>query len=622
MTGRLLYLASLVTFSFGALTFSALIVLYAREPSQNRRRHSALPIFSVICAISFLVNLALQIATAADAPTASISILSFTLDLSTSLLAPAIFHLVYAPESNHLAPSWRFVLYFLYSSGLIIGVLIAVLDVGYLAPENSDWLISSRAATLGLAAALAITVQFRSVRPLTNLERSHRRATRSILFAMAAFSAIYLARPDLLVSLLPDYLVLALFAVTLYFEQRLAFFDLLVKRGAMFAIALAGLTAVATVGLPAIEKSRLDWFAPWIAALALAPLFLLAPRISRALDRFIDRVWLHRCFSIDEAERHFSGDIHTASTAADLRRAAAQSLSVIFQAPVEIDFDALTSPARCAMSVDLDPDPLHPGQIHVAPRQDGVPFLSDDHRLLRSCARILSSTLQTVRLREQRKQQEEREQELRLLATRAELKALRAQINPHFLFNALNAIAGLIEQDPRRADDTIECLGQVFRYALRKPESEWVTVAEELAFVEAYLNVERARFGSRLHVDFEIDPAAAPLHIPAVTIQPIVENAIRHGVSSLDGPWIIRLRVTFKTSLAIEVFDNGPGFPAGYTIGSGGHGLRNIADRLTGYFGRHARLAWSSTSGETRVSLEIPVPLERVIEKEPEPCAF
>jgi two-component system, LytTR family, sensor kinase len=336
-------------------------------------------------------------------------------------------------------------------------------------------------------------------------------------------------------------------------------------------------------------------------------LFLAAPRVARTLDRFIDRAWLHRRYSIDEAERRFAEDIQNAASVEDLRRDAAASAASIFQSSAVVDFENAAAGENQALTVDLHQDGSAAGRICVAAREDGVPFLSDDHRLLRVMARVLSSRLDSLRLRDQRKQHEEREQQLRLLATRAELKALRAQINPHFLFNALNTIAALIHGDPGRADQTIECLAQVFRYALRKPEREWVTVAEELAFVDAYLGVERARFGSRLIVEFQTDASASSFPIPAVTIQPIIENAIKHGVSSIEGDWIVSIRTVLSSrTLSIEVLDNGPGFPPDYSIGASGHALRNVADRLAGYYGGAARLICSSANGQTRVRLEIP----------------
>lgn len=596
---RLLYLASLVTFSFGALTFFALIVLYVRERAVRAKRPvSILPAFTLICGLSFVINLALQIASAAGAGTRPVAGLSLALDLVTSLIPPCMFHLVYAPEARHLpaASTWRWLLFLAYPVSLAVGIAKGASDAGFYA--GAEVLDAAPAIALGISALLTFAVQLRSRRELTTVERHHRWWVRMILACMAAFAASYVVRPNLFVGLLPDYLVLALFAVTLYYEKRPIFFDLLIKRGAMFAIALAGVTAIAMAGLPLLQRTALDWMAPVVCAVVLAPFWLAAPYVYRALDRFIDRAWLGRRYPIEDAERQFALDIQRAATEEDLLRDAAQSLRAIFQAPVEIDFgDAVRDGA---MSAHLDQNGITLGRISVAPRADGAPFLSDDHRLLRSVARTLASALQNLRLRG-------REQELRLLASRAELKALRAQINPHFLFNALNAIAGLIEEDPRRADETIERLAQVFRYALRKPESEWVTLGEELAFVEAYLSVEQARFGARLRVEFQIDPAANSIPIPAVTIQPLIENAIRHGVSSIDGVWIIRLRVALEDeALTVEVFDNGPGFPKNYSIGAGGHGLRNVADRLAGYYHGAANLSWNCGADGTRVRLEMP----------------
>jgi hypothetical protein len=595
---RLLYLASLVTFSFGALTFSALIVLYVRERGARKKRPvSVLPAFTLICGLSFLINLALQIASAGGAGVGLIAGLSIALDVATSLVPPCMFHLIYAPEAGHLpaAAVWRWLLYLSYPASLSIGVVKGTADAGLWSDVN----MTAPAMALGSAAILALIVNLRSRRSVTVVERHQRWWTRAILISMAAFSASYLVLPDLFVGLLPDYLVLALFAVTLYYEERLIFFDLLIKRGAMFAIALATLTAISVAGLPMLQRPGLDWTAPFICAVVLAPFWLAAPYIYRRLDGFIDRAWLGRRYSIDDAERRFAVDIQKAATEDDLCRDAALSLTAIFQARVEIDFGAAPG-GDSAMSTSLDQDGVELGRISVAHRINGAPFMSDDHRLLRSTALALSSALQNLRLRE-----------LRLLASRAELKALRAQINPHFLFNALNAIAGLIEENPRRADDTIERLAQVFRYALRKPESEWVALSEELAFVEAYLSVEQARFGERLRVEFQIDPAANLVPIPAVTIQPLIENAIRHGVSSIDGPWMIRLHAAMDDdTLRVEVFDNGPGFPRNYSLGAGGHGLRNVADRLEGYYHGAARLSWSCGADGTRVRLDIPAAVQ------------
>src|SRR5207247_6147621 len=127
--------------------------------------------------------------------------------------------------------------------------------------------------------------------------------------------------------------------------------------------------------------------------------------------------------------------------------------------------------------------------------------------------------LDNLRLQERRLQQEQLARELSLNASRSELKALRAQINPHFLFNALNAIAGLIHQNPANADRTIEQLAEVFRYALRGSDSEWAVLGDELDFVRAYLDVERARFGERLRAEVHIADGASGALVPTMVVQ-------------------------------------------------------------------------------------------------------
>jgi LytS/YehU family sensor histidine kinase len=264
------------------------------------------------------------------------------------------------------------------------------------------------------------------------------------------------------------------------------------------------------------------------------------------------------------------------------------------------------------MLAEFDQDGKRLGWVALSARPNSIPFLSDDRRLLQSLARTLGVVLENVRFRQQRLEQEEREQQLRWLASRAELRALRAQINPHFLFNALNAIAGLIPVQPQLADETVQQLAEVFRYTLRKSEKEWVRLDEEVEFVTAYLQVERARFGDRLQTEFSVDPAAGAIPVPTMTVQPLIENAIKHGVSAQEGRGRVRLCATIQDQrLRVEVFDNGPGFPAGFSLADSGaatgHGLRNVIERLTGYYGDSAQLRWERGDAGTRVWLTIPL---------------
>jgi len=338
--------------------------------------------------------------------------------------------------------------------------------------------------------------------------------------------------------------------------------------------------------------------------------WLAGPSVYALVARAIDRVWLRRPYSRVEAERQFIRDVQGAGTEEDLESRSAGSLAGIFQAPAEVRFDgAAGNKIAGATDEGLSAEIEHKGFIRLGARPNGVPFLSDDRGLLQSLAGTLGMVLENVRFRADRRRQEEREQRLRLLASRAELKALRAQINPHFLFNALSVIGGLMQDQPELADETIERLAQVFRYTLRKSDNEWAPLGEEIEFITAYLGIEQARFGERLHVEFDVDPAAARIPIPAMSIQPLIENAIKHGVSAREGRGTVGLRAALEDSrLAVEVFDNGPGFPAGFSLQEPGegHGLRNVAERLRGYYGDSARLSWDSGGTGTRVRLTFP----------------
>ncbi|MGD1994730.1 MAG: histidine kinase, partial [Anaerolineae bacterium] len=145
---------------------------------------------------------------------------------------------------------------------------------------------------------------------------------------------------------------------------------------------------------------------------------------------------------------------------------------------------------------------------------------------------IIHGTGYALRFYRQLKEKERLEEQLRALATQAELKALKAQINPHFLFNTLNTIAHLIHADSAQAEATVERLAEMFRYVLSGSERGLVPLEEELAFVDNYLEIERARFGERLRVTREAAQEALDISVPSLVLQPLVENAIRHGRGS------------------------------------------------------------------------------------------
>jgi signal transduction histidine kinase len=603
--GRFLYFASVIVFTFGALTFSVLAAVYWRE---RRLRKAAggggvFPAFTLVCAAAFLANLLMQTAAALRIDAWWVAAAALAMALATGLLPPLLVHVIYSEERPRLRNprAWRWALAGLYSIGAAGALLEGLEDREAILTGWSSVLDKLPEATIGLAGALGLAVmlsaQSHSKRALKPAEKRH----RHWLLLLLSLMVLSMAANGTYLDLLPDYLVLAFFCITLYYKERLVFFDLLVKRGAFFALALVGLTAFFAVEPRVAQRMGLAWSGPWMAALLLTPFWLMGPWIYSRLAQAIDRAWLRRRYSAADAERRFTHAIQAAAGEDDLRSRSESCLSDIFQTAAKVRFAAAPPPDAVPENA-LRAELAAGGGILLEERPDSIPFLSDDRRLLQSLARTLSVVLENVRFR----QEQER---LTWLASRSELKALRAQINPHFLFNALNAIAGLIPNQPRAAEETVEQLSEVFRYTLRESEKEWVRLDEEVEFVMSCLRVEQARFGQRLRVRVEVDPALGAVPVPAMCIQPLVENAIKHGASMVEEGGEIRLRVApGGDGLRIEVSDNGPGFPPGFPPGgdSPGHGLRNIADRLKGYYGAGASLAWDRHQGMTRVTLAIP----------------
>jgi LytS/YehU family sensor histidine kinase len=203
------------------------------------------------------------------------------------------------------------------------------------------------------------------------------------------------------------------------------------------------------------------------------------------------------------------------------------------------------------------------------------------------------------------------------LATEAELRALRAQINPHFLFNALTTIGYLIQVSPNQAMDTLMRLTALLRAVLRHSDGEFISLGEEMELVEAYLDIERARFEDRLRVSIDVPDSLRELRVPALVIQPLVENAIKHGISPLiaGGEVTIAARLEHDDSnrtdtLRIIVRDTGAG-ASDETLRHGrtrGFGLNSIEERLERHFGSAANLRFHSVPSQgTTVEISFPV---------------
>src|SRR5262245_15322796 len=204
-----------------------------------------------------------------------------------------------------------------------------------------------------------------------------------------------------------------------------------------------------------------------------------------------------------------------------------------------------------------------------------------------------------------------RERELTELAATAQLAALRAQINPHFLFNSLNSIAQLIRVDPDKAEGCVERLAEIFRYILHRAEQWFVPLSEELQMTRAYLDIERARFDERLRVETRVDPKSMRSLIPNLILQPLVENALKHGLSRKVGVGTVSIDATVEGELlTLTVGDDGLGM-AERVLGEvydRGVGLRNLRERLERLYGpEHLPVIESVPGRGTTVRIRLPV---------------
>jgi signal transduction histidine kinase len=204
------------------------------------------------------------------------------------------------------------------------------------------------------------------------------------------------------------------------------------------------------------------------------------------------------------------------------------------------------------------------------------------------------------------KEKELQAERLLKLTAEAELKALQARINPHFLFNTLNSIASLISEDPARAEEMTEKLSALFRYTLSADRGERVRLEQELHILRSYIDIEQLRLGSRLRFSIDVDERLQELSVPPLLLQPIVENSVKYAVAAREEGGDIRvLGRPDGDRCILEVVDDGPGFD-GQTKGAG-YALDNIRQRLATTYGTDHHFSISRADGKTIVQIEVPM---------------
>ena len=481
--------------------------------------------------------------------------------------------------------------------------------------------------TITYASLLGILVVTERGRP------GFQRSITGVALAAFAVSALHLSRHVGLVDqdpwpveLIGHHASLPLVLAILYQDYRFAFADLFLKR-ALSLLALAGLVALLYAGLAAplvdphaiAARRALNDGAHLFATEALLALWIATalayPFIQRRMFRFVDRVVLRRADYRElraelgrrlTAARDVDGALDVTSTLlARALGASTASWNPMRSEGVRGGGPTITLDARRSEASIAIPTAIAPSfEIAVDASSGGRTLLSDDLMLIDAVAASVGRRIDELRLENERVAREQQEQEMRRLATEAELRALRAQLNPHFLFNALNTLGHLMQSAPDRALTTLYRLTGLLRAVLRRTNGEFVALREELEIVESYLAIERERFQERLIVSITAPDELLGARVPPLILQPLVENAVKHGIAPLRDGGSVTVRVSSDVgsgdadgNLRLVVIDTGSGHAAdGAWLGTG-VGLSNIEVRLRHYFGARAALTVSETPG-------------------------
>jgi two-component system, LytTR family, sensor kinase len=275
------------------------------------------------------------------------------------------------------------------------------------------------------------------------------------------------------------------------------------------------------------------------------------------------------------------------------------------------------SAVRAEIFVPTSEPPFY--EIHLRDFAGGRNLLSDEIQTLEAVALLAARRIDNLRVSNERYEQKIQAQEFSKLAAEAQLRALRAQINPHFLFNALTTIGYLIQTAPEKAFSTLMKLTQLLRGILRS-NAEFSTLGEEIKLIENYLEIEKTRFEERLAVKIEVARDLQKMRVPALILQPLVENAIKHGISKAKSGGKVRISARLENEndaifLKLTVSDSGAGVDEIELAATreNGLGLNNIEQRLRSYYGKKASLKIKSETGKgTTAEIKFPVKAQTI----------
>jgi two-component system, LytTR family, sensor kinase len=595
-------LLHLVGFLTGAVLFGMLLLMVARPPARPDAFAFSTGLLGLVWNVGELGAYAARLA-GLNLFSSWVHAFSFT---ALGLLASVVVHSVARAPARIKARSvvGSTVAIVVYACAALAGVMhLRAAAAGQPLPSSSGliWL------TVGLLAVIPALVA------VARQQLNSARAFWMAALAVVAVSALHLGRfhsgqQSWPVELVGHHASIVLAFAILYQDYRFALADLFLKQALTLLVLVALVFGAFSIVEPVVTASdgRLQ---PSSIALLLAlwtGTALLFPACRRAVWWFVDRVVLRRA-DYGSFLSQLSDDVQQCESADSVLDrgcdAVARSLTAI---SVTWDKRALDPPGELA-SREIAIWTAEPPHYVLAIGQlaGGRRLLSDDLAMLERAAFVLARRIDAIRLTGERYERMLQEREMRTLATEAELRALRAQINPHFLFNALTTIGYLIQQAPARAVKTLLDLTTLLRSVLRS-EGEFTTLGRERELIDCYLRIERERFEERLEFVLHIPGELYELAVPSLIVQPLVENAVKHGIAPAREGGKVTVTATLDHDLRVVVRNTGA--PLGpRPIKGSGVGLENVTRRLQHYYGSDASLTIARDGdGATVAELRLP----------------
>lgn len=450
-----------------------------------------------------------------------------------------------------------------------------------------------------------------------------------------AFSSLHLSSKTeesfWLVELVAHQSSLPLVLVILFQDYRFAFADLFLKRAlSLLFLALTAFSLYVFAASPLLELHKThdenDALATGILLLFWIATALIYPFLYKISIWLVDKIILKRINYEklqNEIARRLEKHVQIDFVLDEVRDGLSKVLTAkkanwteIHESRSAANLPTIEySPHKAEVFVPTNESPFY--KIHLKNFSGGRTLLSGEILLLEAVSFLTARKIDALRITNERYEQEIREREFTKLAAEAQLTALRSQINPHFLFNALTTIGYLINSAPETAVQTLMKLTNLLRKVL-KSSGEFCTLGDEISLVENYLDIEKARFEERLQIEINVPEGLRNLQVPSLILQPLVENAIKHGVSENKNGGVVKISAELENAenevfLNLKIVDSGAGKKSPNFPSSDGIGLENIRQRLETYYGKRASLKIKSDDqNATMAAVRFPVKMQKI----------